>query len=64
MLTYPVENKIIKETMCSPGPNTIDSTFVDFTKVGKEPMLILVDLHFNPESLNAFILSFESNFVK
>ena len=28
----PVENKIIKETMCSQGSNTIDSSCVDFTK--------------------------------
>ena len=42
MLTYPVENKTIKDTMYSPG-DTIGSTFVGFTKVGKEPTLILVE---------------------
>ena len=44
-LTYRVEKKIIKEKMCSPG-GTIDGTFVDFTKVGKEPTLILVESAF------------------
>ena len=44
-LTYRVEKKIIKEKMCSPG-DTIDGTFVDFTKVGKEPTLILVESAF------------------